>query len=361
MNQILTLNFIFIIPMKYKVILGVAVLSNSMLLFGQVNSRPTIDLKINEGEKKVEVLIDNELFTAYIWPGMLKKPVLWPVMSAEGNMLTRSYPMVNKRGDRTDHPHQVGIWLNYGDVNGLDFWNNSETVPPERADGYGTIYHRSVEKAQGGRGQGQLAVRADWKAPDGTLMLEEHTLFNFTANAHRRIIDRTSTLTARIDEVNFTDNKEGMYAIRVARELELPSENPARLLNSHGNETLMEKMDNTYVKGNYRSAEGIEGKEVWGTRCRWMELSSEINDEPVSIIIIDHPSNVGYPTYWHARDYGLFSANTLGQKIFSEGKNELNFKLKRDESVTFKYRIVVTAEDMTDHQINQLADSFAAK
>jgi len=276
-------------------------------------------------------------------------------------MLTRSYPMVKKEGDRSDHRHHVGIWLNYGDVNGLDFWNNSEAIPPERADRYGTIYHRSIEKAKSGKGKAKLAVTADWNAPDGTLMLEEQTVFHFTASEKKRIIDRTTTLTAMIDEVVFTDNKEGLFAIRVARELELPSEDPTRLVDSHGNETLVEKTDNTHVKGNYRSAEGVEGKEVWGTRCRWMKLSSEIGGEPVSIVIIDHPSNVGYPTYWMARGYGLFSANTLGQKVFSEGKNELNFKLNKGESVTFKYRLVMAAEDLTDDQINLLADDFAGK
>ena len=75
-----------------------------------------------------------------------------------------------------------------------------------------------------------------------------------------------------------------------------------------------------------------------------------------SLIIL---SNVGYPTYWHARDYGLFAANTLGQKVFSEGKNELNFSLKKGESVTFKYRLVVAAEDLSDEIINHLADEYA--
>ena len=76
-------------------------------------------------------------------------------------------------------------------------------------------------------------------------------------------------------------------------------------------------------------------------------------------MIIDNPANVGYPTYWHARDYGLFAANTLGQKVFSEGKEELNFSLKKGESVTFKYRLVVASEDMTDDQINELTDAYA--
>ncbi len=92
-----------------------------------------------------------------------------------------------------------------------------------------------------------------------------------------------------------------------------------------------------------------------------MKLSSEIKGEQVALVIIDHPSNVGYPTYWHARGYGLFAANTLGQKVFSDGKNELNFALKKGESVTFRYRLVVAAEDLTDEQINQLADEYASK
>lgn len=330
-----------------------------MMLISQCSSKPVIDLQVNDAENKVDVMVDGKLFTSYIYPEMIKKPVLWPLMSPSGNMLTRSYPMINKEGDRSDHPHHVGVWLNYGDVNGLDFWNNSEEIAPEKRDRYGTIYHRSIDKAESGRGTALLLTSSDWKSPDNKIMLEEQTSFNFIALENMRIVDRTTTLKAVIDEVSFTDNKEGMFAIRVARELELPSEKPSNLVDSHGVVTKVEKMDNTLVKGDYRSAEGVEGKEVWGTRCRWMKLSGEINGEQLTLVIIDHPSNIGYPTYWHARDYGLFAANTLGQKIFSEGKNELNFSMKKGESVTFKYRLVVASENLTDDQINQLADEYA--
>lgn len=344
---------------KIKMILLMAILSSSMLLFCQCSNKQAIDLKVNEAEKKVDVLVDGKLFTSYIYPDNVKKPVLWPVLSPAGNMLTRSYPMVNKEGDRTDHPHHVGIWLNYGDVNGLDFWNNSEAIAPEKRDGYGSIFHKSVDKVESGAGKATLVTSSDWKSPDNITMLKEQTSFQFYASGNVRIIDRTTTLNALIDEVKFTDNKEGMFAIRVARELELPSKKPTELMDSHGVITKVDKMDNTYVKGNYRSAEGIEGGKVWGTRCRWMKLSSEINGEEVALVIIDHPLNAGYPTYWHARDYGLFAANTLGQKIFSKGEKELNFSLKKGESSTFKYRLVVAAENLTDEQINTLADEYA--
>ncbi|MFO7671964.1 MAG: PmoA family protein [Bacteroidales bacterium] len=347
--------------MNYKVIWVLTVLMGSMPLLSQCTTRQVVELKANDAEKKVDVFIDGKLFTSYIYPDVIKKPVLWPVISPAGNMLTRSFPLVIKEGDRSDHPHHVGVWLNYGDVNGLDFWNNSEAIAPENRGGYGTIIHRSVEKAESGMGSALLVTSSDWESPDHTKLLEEQTSFNFLVLENMRMIDRTTTLKAVVDEVKFTDNKEGMFAIRVARELELPTEGPTELVDSHGLVTRVEKMDNTYVKGNYRSAEGVEGKEVWSTRCRWMKLSGEIKGEQVALVIIDHPSNVGYPTYWHARDYGLFAANTLGQKIFSEGKNELNFSLKKGESVTFKYRLIVASENLSDTQINKLADEYAKK
>jgi hypothetical protein len=334
----------------------ITVLTGSTAAWAQ-SEKPKIDLKVKKAEKKVDVLVDGELFTSYIHPDNIKKPVLWPVMSPEGNMLTRSYPMVDREGDRTDHPHHVGVWLNYGDVNGFDFWNNSEAIPPDDRDGYGTIYHQSIEKTKSGRGKATLVTTSVWKSPKDRVMLNEKAQFDFKAMDDIRIIDRTVTLTAAID-VKFTDNKEGMFAIRVARELELPSDEPTELMDSRGNVTKVEKMDNTDVKGNYRSSEGIEGAEVWGTRAEWMKLSSEIDGEEVSLVIIDNPSNPGYPTYWHARGYGLFAANTLGQNVFSEGREEMNFSLKKGESVTFKYRLVVAGKDLGDDQIDMLAEAF---
>lgn len=344
-----------------KTVLFFAALLSSGLLVCQCSNEPEIDLKVDDAENKVDVLIDGELFTTYRYPETIKKPVLWPVMSAGGNMLTRSYPLVNKEGDRTDHPHHVGVWLNYGDVNGLDFWNNSEAIPVEERDGYGTIYHQSIDKVKPGKGKALLKCTELWKTPDDKALLEEQTSYRFSVSGDMRIIDRTTTLEALADEVTFTDNKEGMFAIRVARELELPTKGSTKLMDAHGNITEVKEMDNPIVKGNYRSADGTEGKNVWGTRSRWMKLGSEINGETVSLVIIDHPSNVGYPTYWHARDYGLFSANTLGQKIFSGGANELNFSLKKGEKVTFKYKLVVASEDLTDAKINDLADRFATE
>ena len=84
-----------------------------------------------------------------------------------------------------------------------------------------------------------------------------------------------------------------------------------------------------------------------------------VDDEAVTIAILDHPDNVGYPTYWHARDYGLFAANPLGQKDLSEGEEELNFRLDAGGSVTFRHRIAVFDGAVEDEVVENEWASFA--
>jgi hypothetical protein len=92
-----------------------------------------------------------------------------------------------------------------------------------------------------------------------------------------------------------------------------------------------------------------------------MKLSGVIEGEKVAIVIFDHPSNPGYPTYWHARGYGLFAANTLGQKVFSNGKEELNFEIDNGQSATFRYRLAVFSSDPFVKEIEKMAKEFVRK
>jgi hypothetical protein len=93
-----------------------------------------------------------------------------------------------------------------------------------------------------------------------------------------------------------------------------------------------------------------------------MDLYGNIGDERISLVICDHPKNQSYPTYWHARGYGLFSANPLGAKDFTQGKEELNFSIPAGKSSTFRYRVIINSgSHLTDAEINSYADDFAKK
>jgi len=324
-------------------------------------AQPKIKLESKPSEKKVDVLIGSKLFTSYFYPESVAKPVLWPVISDGGNEITRQYPFKNKAGERVDHPHHVGVWLNYGDVNGLDFWNNSEAIPPERADKYGTIYHETIESMAGGKGKATLKTTASWKDNKGNKLLDETSKYTFTVDGTTRIIDRKTMLRATNGKVDITDNKEGMFAIRVTRELELPSKGKQKLVDSHGVVTEVDASDDKTANANYLSSEGIEGGDVWATRAKWMKLYGEINGEKVAIVIFDHPANAGYPTYWHARGYGLFSANTLGQNVFSKGKEVMNLSLDKGEAVMFNYRLAVFSGEPTVAEIEAISKEFESQ
>ncbi len=311
-------------------------------------------------EKKIDVMADGKLFTSFCWYDNVYKPILYPVYASSGTEITRGFPLNPREGESTDHRHQVGIWLNYGNVNGLDFWGNgSEGKWGVRS---GEIKHLNIEKMSVENGIASLISNESWVDSVGNEILSEKTEYHFMASGSTRIIDRITILTATKDTVKFKDTKEGMFGIRVARQLQLPTKEDIVLRESGGGTTTVRALTNDDITGNYRSSEGITGDAVWSTRAKWMDLYGNIGDEKISLVVCDHPKNQSYPTYWHARGYGLFSANPLGAYDFTQGRETLNFMIPAGKSTTFRYRVIVNSgADLTDSEINSYSDDFAGK
>ena len=314
---------------------------------------------VKQSDHEIQVLVNKKAFTTFFYPDTLPKPVLFPIYAEDGEIITRGFPLEPRANEPTDHPHHIGLWLNYENVNGLDFWNNSYAIPAEKKKLYGSIKTSGVVETKSGD-PGKLSYNASWVDQQGNILLQESTSYFFVATNNTRIIDRVTTLTAQ-QNVSFPDAKDGMLGLRVAHELELPSKEERIFTDNKGNITKVKPNSDTHVSGNYITSKGKTGDAAWGTRARWCMLYGMKGNDTISIAIIDHPDNVGYPTYWHARGYGLFAANPLGQKIFSDGKEELNFKLAKGQSVIFRYRIVINSgkQRLTNDEVNKLADEFA--
>lgn len=331
------------------------------LAFCSAHAQNGFSLADNPAAKKVEVLYNGKMLTAYCYFDSTEKPILFPLKTLSGKTLTRGYPIAPREGERTDHPHHAGLWLNYESVNGLDFWNNSSAIAPEKKPRYGSIKHQKILSSESKSDKASIEALSHWVNPQGEVLLEERTRFDFSKKDNDLIIDRISTLQAVAPEVVFKDVKDGMLGVRVARQLEMPSKESSKFVDAHGNVTTVAPADKATVSGMYTTKDGIKGDAVWGTRSTWASLHGKINGEAVSVSIIDHPSNVGYPTYWHARGYGLFAANPLGQKVFSNGKEELNLTLKKGEQTTFRYRIVIHGgkSELSSSEIDEYAKGFA--
>lgn len=187
----------------------------------------------------------------------------------------------------------------------------------------------------------------------------------FTTGEHEDeyAIDFSIDLSAKDKKVLFEDIEEGMFAIRLSDYLR---ESDASEVLQAGRPIPKENVSGT---GRYFSSNGDEtAKKMWGKRARWVALQGVRKGKVVGIAILNHPASINYPTYWHVRGYGLFSANPLGQGDFQRQqprpyrKNKvipLRLTLDPGETAHFRYFVIVYEGIRTQEQIEERFRKFA--
>ncbi|WP_207429219.1 PmoA family protein [Pedobacter sp. SYSU D00535] len=325
-----------------------------LVSFNRATAQGLFRISQDQASKKVDVLIDGKLFTSLLYADSLKKHVLYPVKTTEGATVTRGWPIEPQKGDQIDHPHQIGVWFNYGDVNGADYWNNSTKIDTNKKP-YGTIKVRLVKNIKAGKGRAEFTVAASWLNPGGLPVLEETTRYIFREEQGLRLISRETLLKA-LQGVSLKDNKEGLFAIRVSRQLEAKSDKPVAVYLDKNN--IKKIIDPDITTGVYESSRGVKGEEVFGTRSEWLKLTGTVDAKPVAVVLMDHPSNINYPGFWMARGYGLFAINPLGAEFYTGGKERLNFSLEKGKRLSFKHQLVIGSK-LDSSRINKLHQAFA--
>lgn len=285
-------------------------------------------VQVKQSPDRISVTIDGKPFTDFFIGAAAPKPYLHPLRTADGKIVTRSYPMEAVAGEAQDHPHHRGLWITHGLVNEVDFWANEKNQKGAGKAGRGEIVTRKVTKLESGKKKGVVGANFEWQDPSGKGLLAEQRVMTFYSHPTERIVDFDVTLTA-LEDVVFGDTKEGMFAIRLATELE-------------------EKHS-----GKMRAADGREGeKAVWGTRSPWVDYAGTLDGQKVGLAILDHPANPRHPTYWHSRAYGLFAANPFGVHDFERDKTKNGaMNLAKGASVRFRYRLIIHPGDANDANI----------
>jgi len=346
-------NHLIMKMLNYFYLSLVLLITSGLSLNGQAAK---IKLVRFDDKQKVDVMANGKLFTSYRYPSDLEKPFLFPVYAPNGSVLTRGYPLEPRKGERVDHPHHIGLWFNHGNVNGLDFWNNSSAIPAGKKDAYGHIVVKQIVKAK----KNVLEVLSDWNDNKGNTLLVENTKYIFSGDKNSRTVDHISTLTAANGTVVFTDNKEGMFAIRVDRAFEMPSNESLIFTDDKGNPTTVKATDNTGVTGMYTSSSGLKGDKVWSSRNDWVMLSGTKDNVLSTMAVFDHPKNTGYPAHSHARGYGLFSTNNLGASSYVPEHERIVVTLQKGESITLRHRFYVqSGAELTPEKANQIFREFS--
>jgi hypothetical protein len=71
-----------------------------MLIAGSVSAQ-TIKIVEQKEKKQLDVYVGQQLFTSYCYWDSQKKPILYPLQTAKGTVVTRSYPVAKVAGERT--------------------------------------------------------------------------------------------------------------------------------------------------------------------------------------------------------------------------------------------------------------------
>lgn len=323
-----------------------------VLLLNSCSSNDKIELI--QHEERIDIMTDGKLITSYLHGYNLSKPILFPLKSTSGEVITRWYPFKEIEGESNDHPHQAGLFFTYGltgpgDVNGNGFWANPhDRAPLSKEEKTPSIRQQKIIEIKEGRGKGRLVTLNHWIDRHEKPILEENRTMEFYAMEDEYKINFTIRLTAIDTTVTFKDTKEGMFAIRVADWL---AENTRGKLFS--------------PTGQYLNAEGEKtDKEVWGKRSSWVRLEGEKDDKKVGVAIFHHPESINYPTYWHARGYGCFSANPIGRYDFQKDRGLENPQyrsliLKPGETALFRFRVVIYEGPRIKEQFDREFSEFS--
>jgi len=298
--------------------------------FSQTPAKVQIIPKNNE--KKIDVMIDGKLFTSYLYSdSLLNKPILFPLNTAQGHSIVKDFI---PKTLTEENAVPSGVWLGFGNANGINFWRNADE---SNAKKFGKVRHTKILKTKGGNDVGGIEVGMEWVKEDGSELLYQNNKYIFRAEGNMRLIDVIITLTPITEPITFTDSDEGFFAINLSKEIGLPITGSDKIKNSSG-------------------AVGID---VIGKKAKWIKLSGKTNNIPVTVSVFDHPLNIAYPTFWNIRNDGLLSANPLGLKIFTQGKETANFEIPELNSAIFRYRIIIQSQtNLTDKQINAEYEKF---
>jgi hypothetical protein len=288
-----------------------------------------IEITAERSEKGAVVKIDGELFTEYLTKSGTK-PILWPIIGPTDQPMTRDYPMRDRPGEPKDHPHQRSLWFAHGDVNGTNFW-----AQPDQGTNYvGRIEHLRFVKVASGK-PALIVTQNAWLASDGKKICEDERTLHFDTDGDARWIDFDVTVKTAGKPVTFGDDKEGSFGVRVAQSLSVDAKQGGEIVNSRG-----------------QTNEAAQGK-----TASWVDCHGPVDGQTVGVAIFNHPSSFRFPTYWHARTYGLLAANPFGVHAFGNGKaTDGAYTLSLGQSMTLRYRVFL---HRGDQKAGEVAEAYS--
>jgi hypothetical protein len=297
-----------IIHMKIRVYLFLTFFLTVSL--SRVSAQPSIRA-VKQGSK-IDVLINNNLFTSYIFSNEEKYPFFYPVNGPSNASVTS---MRN-----ANYPHHSSLFFGCDMVNDGNYW-------------------------QDGLGRGQIiSLRADILQAEGDKVIIENECIWTRPGADAPIKDiRKITVSAQskeIYQIDFDIVMEMLMDVTIKR-------------TNHSLFSGRMDPDLAVTNGGVMiNAEGETGeKGTFGKPSPWIDYYGTRMGKAEGMAIMQHPLNKWYPAPWFTRDYGFFSPTPL----YWPEDPENGTRLKKGEQIKLRYRVLVHTGD---HKQADIAGQF---
>ena len=224
---------------------------------------------------RIDVVINNQLFTQYHFAENEKYPFFFPVNGPSGFSLTS---MRNSL-----YPHHSSLFFACDRVNGGNYWQ-------EGLD-RGQIRTLRAEILESGGDKVVIANECIWTRPGAVSPVRDIRTITITAPREGLYMIDFEVRLEMLMDVEILKTNHSLFSVRVAPNISAAG-------------------GGTMVNAEGRQGEaGDEG--TFGKRSPWMDYYGIIGGKTEGIAILQHPSNPWYPSPWFTRDYGFLSPTPM--------------------------------------------------
>ena len=299
---------------------------------------------VSRGTDQVTIQYDGKLVSRYHFRDPLaQKPYFWPVIGPTGKSMTRAFPMKSVIGEQQDHPHHRGVWFGHQGVAGSDLWLEAASRklegdrPKKFSATLGAIVHTDFTEVSADGNRAVIRSSNDYLDSSGKQLMADGRSMIFRMIDGNLVMDFDIELVAEYGEVELQDKKDAGLNVRVPTSMSL-----------------------TDGKGHIVNSVGDRDGKTWSKAADWVDYHGQVDGEQLGIAFLNHPSSFRYPTRWHVRDYGLFTANAFGPKSLDPSEPSGTFALKNGQSVRLRHRLIFHRGDEQATGVAAAYQAYAA-
>lgn len=294
-------------------------LSHLLIAFLLVSSVSFAQTKIvaTKYNSKIDVTINNNFFTSYIFSQDEKYPFFFPVNGPSNASVTSM-----RNGN---YPHHSSLFFGCDRVNDGNYWQEGLEK--------GQIIALRTDIVQSGGEKVVIENECIWRRPNANAPVKDFRTITITAPSKDLYqIDFDVTMEMLMD-VTILKTNHSLFSGRMDPDLAVI--NGGTMINAEGN---------TGEKGTF------------GVKSPWIDCSGKRGDKLEGMAIMQHPSNPWYPSPWFTRDYGFFSPTPMYWP-----QDDKATVLKKGEKLALRYRVLVHAGDHKAANVAQLFEKYKSE